>query len=106
MEPELCQFTERGLLTLSDKAWERARLLVQVIGPLAKLHSVGHQASDDAARQLGLSRRQVYVLVQRYRQGSGLVTDLAPDQSSGGKGKGACQMRSNESFCWAACRRP
>lgn len=88
MEPEIVQFAERGLLTLPDKAWERARLLVQVIGPLARLHSVGHQASDDAARQLGLSRRQVYKLVRRYRQSSGLLTDLAPGQSSGGKGKG------------------
>lgn len=88
MEPEIVQFAERGLLTLSDKAWERARMLAQVIAPLARLHSVGHRASDAAARQLGLSRRQVYVLVQRYRQGSGLVTDLAPGQSSGGKGKG------------------
>lgn len=30
----------------------------------------------------------VYVLIRRARQGSGLVTDLVPGQSGGGKGKG------------------
>lgn len=88
MELETSPFTERGLLTLSDKAWELARRRMQVIAPLAALDTVGHQAADDAAQQLGLSRRQVYVLVRRYRQGAGLLTDLAPGQSSGGKGKG------------------
>jgi putative transposase len=79
---------ESGLLTMSNEVWEQARKRVQVIGPLAALGTVGHQAADDAAQQLGLSRRQVYVLVRRCRQGAGLVTDLAPGQSSGGKGKG------------------
>ena len=80
--------TNNGLLTMSDEAWEQARKRVQVISPLAALSTVGHQAADDAAQQLGLSRRQIYVLVRRCRQGAGLVTDLAPGQSSGGKGKG------------------
>jgi putative transposase len=88
MELETSPFTERGLLTLSDKAWELARRRMQVIAPLAALDTVGHQAADDGSQQLGLSRRQVYVLVRRYRQGAGLLTDLAPGQSSGGKGKG------------------
>jgi putative transposase len=48
---------------------------------------VGHEAADAAAHALGLSRRQVYVLIRRARQGAGLVTDLAPGRS-GGKGKG------------------
>jgi hypothetical protein len=39
-------------------------------------------------RRWVLSRRQVYVLIRRARQGSGLVTDLVPGQSGGGKGKG------------------
>ena len=88
MEPETPFITERGLLTLSGEAWEQARLRAQVIAPLAASATVGHQAADAAAERLGLSRRQVYTLVQQYRQGSGLVTDLAPGRSSGGKGKG------------------
>jgi len=32
--------------------------------PLAAMGGVGHQAADAAAEQLGLSRRQVYVLVK------------------------------------------
>jgi putative transposase len=49
---------------------------------------VGHQAADVAAQTLGLSRRQVYVLICRARQGAGLVTDLTPGRSGGGKGTG------------------
>ena len=79
---------ERGLVTLSDQEWEQARLRAQVIAPLAALTVVSHLAADAAAEQLGLSRRQIYVLIRRYRQGAGLVTDLAPGKSSGGKGKG------------------
>jgi putative transposase len=48
---------------------------------------VGHEAADEAAQALGLSRRQVYVLI-RARQGYWLVTDLTPGRSGGGKGKG------------------
>jgi putative transposase len=39
------------------------------------------------AAELGVSRRQVYVLLQRFRAGSGLVTDLMPGRSSGGRGR-------------------
>lgn len=48
----------------------------------------GHRAADAAAFALGLSRRQVYVLIRRAREGAGLVTDLAPERSGGGRGKG------------------
>jgi putative transposase len=61
---------------------------MNVVGMLAVFDFVGHQAADDAAHSLGLSRRQVDILIRRARQGSGLVTDLARGQSSGGKGKG------------------
>ena len=35
--------------------------------------------------ELGISQQQVYVLLQRYRQGTGLVTDLVSGRSDGGK---------------------
>lgn len=81
------QITERGVMTLPDKAWQEAQRRNEVIEPLAALNTVGHQAADAAAQTLGLSRRQVYALISRTRQGSGLVTDLALGQSDGGKGK-------------------
>ena len=49
---------------------------------LAVLDVVGHEAAD-AAQALGLSRRQVYVLIHRARQGTGLVTDLVRGRSGG-----------------------
>ncbi|EKQ6351853.1 hypothetical protein Q042_05170 [Pseudomonas aeruginosa BWHPSA037] len=78
----------QGVATLPDEAWAQARHRTEIIGPLAALEVVGHEAADEAAQALGLSRRQVYVLIRRARQGTGLVTDLTPGRSGGSKGKG------------------
>jgi len=68
------ELVERGVLSMSDEEWEETRHRAAVIGPLAATGLVDHSAADAAAAELGLSRRQVYVLVKRYRQGTGLVT--------------------------------
>lgn len=78
---------ERGLLSVSDSAWECARLRTEVIAPLTKLKIVTWELADNAANKLGLSRRQVYTLIERSRQGQGLVTDMLLNKSHGGKGK-------------------
>jgi len=88
MATNTARIPEQGVATLPDQAWERARRRAEIIGPLAQAEMVGHVAADAAAQALGLSRRQVYALIRRARQGAGLVTDFAPGQSSGGKGKG------------------
>lgn len=88
MASETQRIVERGVAAFPDETWEQARRRTEIISPLAALEVVGHKAAYAAALTLGLSRRQVYVLIRRARQGSGLVTDLAPDRSSGGKGKG------------------
>lgn len=78
---------DRGVLTASDDAWERAAKLASVVGPLAELSGVGHARADTAAVELGISRRQIYVLLRRWRDGEGLVSDLIPGRSSGGRGR-------------------
>ena len=88
MASDTSLIAEQGVATLPDAAWAQARQRAEIIGPLAALDVVGHEAADAAAHALSLSRRQVYVLIRRARQGSGLVTDLARSQSGGGKGKG------------------
>ena len=72
---------------MPEAAWSEAQRRQQIIAPLADQEEISHQAADDAGQQLGLSRRHIYELVRRYRQSAGLLTDLAPGQSSGGKGK-------------------
>ena len=80
---------EQGVATLPDEAWEQALRRTEIIEPLAALEiMIGHEAADDAAQSLGFSRRQIYALIRWARQGAGLVTDLAPGRSGGGKGKG------------------
>ncbi len=93
MATDTPRIPEQGVATLPDEAWERARRRAEIISPLAQSETVGHEAADMAAQALGLSRRQVYVLIRRARQGSGLVTDLVPGQSGGGKGKGRLPER-------------
>lgn len=88
MASDTSPIAEQGVATLSDEVWAQARHRAEIIEPLAALEVVGHEAADAAAQALGLSRRQVYVLIRRARQGAGLVTDLVLGQSGGGKGKG------------------
>jgi putative transposase len=78
---------ERGVLTLSETDWAKAKHRADVIRPLAELSTVGKTAAEEAAVQLGISPRLVYELIKRCRAGSNLVTDLASGHSSGGKGK-------------------
>lgn len=78
---------ERGLLSVSDSAWELAVSRAEVIGPLAAVPTVGAVAADAAAGVLGVSRRQVYTWVRRWRQGAGVVSDLLPGRSNGGRGR-------------------
>jgi putative transposase len=78
---------ENGIVTLTEEEWTKAKQRNDVIGPLAKLSMVSRIELEEAAAQLGISKRQVYRLITQYRAGSGLVTDLAPRSSSGGKGE-------------------
>lgn len=78
---------EQGLLLSSNDEWECARLRTKVISDLAQLKSVPWDLADNAARELCISRRQVYALILRYRKGKGLVTDMLVKKSNGGKNK-------------------
>src|SRR5260370_23972192 len=79
---------ERGLLAVPGEVWSLAVRRAEVIGPLARLDVVGWEAADAAAAELGVSRRQVYLLLRRWRDGEGVVSDLIPRRSSGGRGRG------------------
>ncbi|MEV6415357.1 Mu transposase C-terminal domain-containing protein [Kribbella sp. NPDC051718] len=80
------EVSERGVLTAPDGLWETAVRQAAVISRLAALDTAGVTAVDAAADELGLSRRQVYVLLGRWRTGGGVVSDLLPGRSSGGRG--------------------
>ncbi|MBD7993919.1 transposase [Arthrobacter sp. Sa2CUA1] len=86
MGEESAHVREPGTLTMPDALWDRTKSTSVVITPLAAQAVVGRAAVDAAALALGISPRQVYVLIKRHRSGSGLLTDLAPGRSSGGKG--------------------
>jgi putative transposase len=54
--------------------------------PLAEQRNVTRINAETAAKKLGVSARMVYKLIARCKSGDGLLTDLAPRVSSGGKG--------------------
>ena len=83
MEADPDRIVADGQLTMTDASWEQAKSRAAVIGALAKRRVTGIAAADEAAMKLGVSRRHVYLLLGRYRQGSGLVTDLALHRSTG-----------------------
>ncbi len=74
---------ELGVLTASAEEWAVAVRRAEVIGRLAR-----EQRVRVAAAELGISRRQVYGLLKRWRAGSGVASDLLPRRSSGGRGRG------------------
>jgi len=82
---------ERGLLTLPDAVWVETKRQAAIINPLAVQKTVKRKEADKAAKKLKISRRQVYRLIKQCRAGAGLLTDLAPLISSGGKGKNRLQ---------------
>ncbi len=82
------KFPERGLVSMPAVVWDEALRRSTVIGALADSGEVPGWAADAAGEELGLSRRRVYQLIRLHRQGAGLVTEMAPGRSSGGKGGG------------------
>lgn len=79
---------ELGVLTASAEEWSVAVRRAEVIGRLAREPQVRIAEADEAAAELGISRRQVYGLLKRWRAGSGLASDLLARRSSGGRGRG------------------
>ncbi len=77
---------ERGVLTAPAEAWDLAVRRAEVIRELAARRVVSLEVADAVAARLGVSRRQVYVLVGRWRAGEGVASDLLPGTSSGGRG--------------------
>lgn len=75
------------MLTLSEKAWAQAKRRAAIIVPLVAQGPVTKTAAEKAAKKLGVSTRQLYRLIAKCRKGEGLVTDMAPGCSSGGRGK-------------------
>ncbi|WP_256988667.1 Mu transposase C-terminal domain-containing protein [Rhodococcus sp. 05-2255-1e] len=86
MDVDKLDVIESGVLTASPKSWGQAESRFAVLAPLVETHPVGLSVVDDAAERLGLSRRQVYVLLDKLENGTGTVADLLVRRPSGGRG--------------------
>ncbi len=54
------------LSLVPEAQWEEARRCMSVIQPLANNPARGQEEIDNAVRELGFSRAQVYILLRRY----------------------------------------
>jgi len=81
------EVTATEQLTMSDQGWQLAVHRHRVISELALKQPASRALITEASDQLGVSPRQIYVLLERYRKGTGLVTDLISHRSNGGRGK-------------------
>lgn len=64
------------VLSVPNEVWDLAVRRARVIGPLAERDVVGRASVEAAAAELRVSARHVYVLLRRWRQGEGVVSDL------------------------------
>lgn len=76
-----------GVVHLPDKIWQEAERRAAMIRPLVTMSAVPATLAREVAIKLSISERTVYRLIQRFRQSGGLLTALAPNVSSGGRGK-------------------
>lgn len=71
MDADKFDVVEAGVLTASAEQWEQARSRFAVLAELVGRSSIGTAVVEDAAQQLGVSRRQVYEMLSRLRNGGG-----------------------------------
>ncbi len=84
---EMTSSLEIGPVRLSDKAWEEARRRAKIIQPLLKESKITEKEAQDAAKQLGVSTRTVFRMLERYKTSGELLSALAPQPPTGGVGK-------------------
>jgi putative transposase len=75
------------LSQIPEHDWNEACRRAAVLRPLLEFKRCPRDHAREAAAGLGLSERQVYRLIQRFREAEGEVTALLPGASDGGRGK-------------------
>lgn len=78
-------FTE--ITSISDADWEEAKRREKIIQPLANQRQCSLKETKKAAKLLHLGWRQIYYLINRYREFDGNLRSLLPNKSKGGKGR-------------------
>jgi putative transposase len=73
------------LSLIPEAAWREAQRRAEVVRPLAERGRWPRHLVKAAAAALGLSERQTYTLLRRYRDAGGTLTALLPGRSSGGR---------------------
>lgn len=86
LSPSNSKFNDTLLISPED--WELAKRREIIIKPLSQLSTCTLTVAEEAAKQLEVSWRQIYKLINRYRNSGNKFTSLLPNKSSGGKEKG------------------
>ncbi len=75
------------LSQIAEQKWDEAHRRVEIVRPLLNFKHCPRNRAHEAAIELGLSDRQVYLLIQRLRESDGKLTALLSGGSNGGRGK-------------------
>jgi len=78
---------ETGFMDVPKEIWQEAQKRAKVIRPIASMNTVPVSTAKQAAKELCVSSRTIYELINRYRKSGGLVTSMVPNTSSGGRGR-------------------
>ena len=81
------------LTLIPEPVWQEAERRAMALRPLVALPACPRVQARAAAADLGVTERQVYRLLRRYREGGGALTALVSGGSSGGRGKGRIEER-------------
>lgn len=69
---------EIGPVRLSETAWEEARRRAKVIQSLLKTSKISEKKRQTTANELGISKRTLSRLIERYKASGKLLSALAP----------------------------
>lgn len=75
------------LMLIAEHDWEEAKRREAVLASLADKTKCSLDEAKQAAKQLGVSWRQIYNLLKQYRDYDHQLLALIPGKSTGGKGK-------------------
>ena len=88
LTPSISSSEQSKFLTISNLEWDEAKRREAILEPLSKLSMCPVAMANEAAHKLNLSVRQIYTLINRYRNSDFQLLSLLPYQPTGGKNKG------------------
>ena len=83
-EVSMSSSLEIGPVRLSEEAWEEARRRLKTLQPIFDKSKYSRKDIQLAAKDLSVSERTIFRMIERYNESGGLLSSLAPGLSGRG----------------------